>query len=767
MKELDQTSQFRHHNSEGGLTSPIANICIIIDSIRTSSPSFECLLMSGWQWDGFRQKLLRAGFNPERTKIVLNSELTELPKEKVIVGLGEVPLRQWTDKKSVDKYHMTPIYLGDQIYIPTFDLGRVQKQFEFNTFQEMAFRRAAEISLSPSKSPVVDERFLLNPSLDVVLEVLERIKNEEEIAVDVETGWGQINTVGFAWSPHDAIAINTLPDRLGSIQFHRLWEAIREVLEGPSRKIFQNFIYDTSYFSAYGIHTEHIHFDTMFAQKVLWPEFKSNLGNVGRIYTRRPYWKDDGKVTDEEGVKKNWGNIRDWTKHYTYNCRDTTGTLEASRAQRTDLRERGLASFYFGYIDRLKAPIREMCARGMPLDLGVREALKQNIETELDTLTKEFQKEAGAEINPRSSKQKLTWLKSLGIEIPKKFDKEKGISKETTDSTAIKKIRLKRPDLKSLQLLQEIATKQKALSSYIDFIPRGDARLSFSINGCGTETLRFSGNKDGWGRGVNIQTLPREGSEISIKQMFVAPEGWSFLEIDLQAAESRFVAYASADSKLIQMLEDGEDVHAHVAHATLRGLGRSTTEYSKHWRNLAKKTGHGTNYLMKEGTFIENVFKDMEIVLSRKDAKTIMEAYHQEFPKIRQWQGEIKRQLWQKRKLVAPSGWERYFYGRPDDSMWREGVAWTPQHTIPWITNHLMFYLLDQRRAGNLDFHLIAQVHDSLILLVPDERLEDVARSALCNNEWHPLVELPGGRLLIPRSAEAGKSLAEKKEIKL
>lgn len=239
------------------------------------------------------------------------------------------------------------------------------------------------------------------------------------------------------------------------------------------------------------------------------------------------------------------------------------------------------------------------------------------------------------------------------------------------------------------------------------------------------------------------------------------------MEVDLSAAESRYVAYVSADPKLIQMLEDGEDVHKHVAMNILSALGKPPEEYSKKWRNLAKPVGHGGNYLMKAGTLKENIFKSMEISLPKKEAEAMLEAYHAEFPHIRYWQKSVKKELWEKRRLRAPSGWERYFYGRPDDSMWREGIAWVPQHTIPWVTNHLMFHLLEQRRGKKLDFELIAQVHDSLILLVPDARLEDVARSCFEIKKWHPEIDLPGGKLWIPVEAETGKSLADKKEIQL
>jgi DNA polymerase I-like protein with 3'-5' exonuclease and polymerase domains len=683
--------------------------------------------------------------------------------------MGESVLRAFTDKRGIDKWQLSPLTAtSGQKFIPTFDLGRMQKQFELGTYFEMALRRAAEEARTPFYSSRPAERFLLNPGIEETLSVLEMLEEKEEVACDIETGYGQINTVGFAWSESDAIAINVLPDRCSDETYYRLWLGIARVLAAGSRKVLQNFIYDVSYFSAYGCPVNGEIFDTMWAMKVLWPEFKSNLGNVGRIYTKRPYWKDDGKVTDEEGSKKDWGNVRDWTKHYQYNCRDTTGTLEASRSQRLDLKSRGLDRFFVESAQQLAGPVLEMCTNGMPLDLSVRAGIAKETEGTIERLTKEFQIAVGSELNPRSSKQVISHLRSQGVKLPKKYNKEKGTYNESADASSIKKIRLK-SDLPGLKELQQIKTLDKALSSYINFEVRPDGRLSYSLNGCGTETLRMSGGKDGWGRGVNIQTIPREGEGPSIKSQFVAPEAHSFLEVDLRQAESRFVAYDSADKTLIDMLESGHDVHSHVGRAILRQMGRDPdsiplAEFKQTWRQLGKKAGHGLNYWMKARMFVETVFNELDLVISVRDAELITEAYYGLFPGIPRWHAWIRRELYTKRKLSTPSGWERYFYGRPGDDMQKEAYAFRPQHTIPWITNRLMLHLCEVRRKSGLRFNLLAQVHDSLILLVPDETLNDVAKICSMTDPWHPVIDLPGGRLVVPTETKVGTCLATMKE---
>jgi DNA polymerase I-like protein with 3'-5' exonuclease and polymerase domains len=395
--------------------------------------------------------------------------------------------------------------------------------------------------------------------------------------------------------------------------------------------------------------------------------------------------------------------VRDWGRHYLYNCRDTSGTFEASISQRADLTERGLLAFFDDYIMRLTAPILEMCAEGFPLSLDVRDRLRVEAETQIKTLSARLLSEVGRDLNYRSPKQLLAFLHEQGVKVPKKYNKDKGSYQESTDSSSIKKIRLKHPEIGALKTIAEAKTQDTFLSRYIDFVPRSDGRLSYSLNITGTETLRFSGGTDAWDRGFNIQTIPREGGEVSIKQMFVAPEGQSFVEVDLRQAESRFVAYDSADKTLIDMLESGEDVHTYVANEILKAMGTDPVsiprdEFKRMWRQLGKKAGHGLNYFMKANVFVETVFKELDIVITKQTAELITKVYYGIFPGIPMWHSSIRSELYAKRMLKTPFGWERYFYGRLGDDMFKEAYAFRPQSTIPWLTNSLMFGLKSLRK---------------------------------------------------------------------
>lgn len=763
-------------------SSPI--VIILVD--RRRPPAFSAgQTLWGWEETLLREKCRRAGLKESEVKYVSISQSSAGPLSSdyercfaelntlspvVIVPLDETALRFTTGKENIWKWHLSPLDAGPSFgtrkVIPSFHPDQIRKQPELGLYLELALRRAREESCSRefSRKP---QRFLLSPRINVVFSTLEKLQHEPVLSIDIETGRGQINTVGFAWSASDAIAINVLPENYGPDNYFRLWEAIRKLLEGSARKIYQNALYEIMCLSRYGIRTDVWH-DTMLANKFLWPELEKGLDNVGRLYTKEIYWKDDGKALGtSKSEKKDWGNIRDWPAHYTYNCRDTTNTFEACFSQREDLQQRGKIDLFDQYLMGLFKPTGEMCLRGLPLNRRKRENLVREKEKQVAELTKKL----SVEINPASSKQKLKLFKDKGYQIPKSRGAG-GLWRESTDELSLKKMLLKHPEDKDIPLLLQIAETQKALSSYLRVETNSFTNnIHFSMDLHGTETGRFACRKDPWDQGFNVQTIPSYS-----KVMIEWPEEADrvFIQCDLKQAESRFVAYDTADSALIRALEDPKrDIHSEVAHQIIRELnidisGISKEEFKAKWRQLGKKSGHGANYAMQEHTFMESCLKEMDLVLSKKEASAILGAYHALFPGIRRGHKNIERTLWNERKLSNPFGRERYFYGRMDDATFREAYAYRPQSTIPDITNSLMLALWDARESSKLpDFWFHNQVHDSLVLSAKSDQVDPIAEFMLQYKVWQKPIKLAGGELLIPTSVEWGPNLKDLKDYEL
>lgn len=234
----------------------------------------------------------------------------------------------------------------------------------------------------------------------------------------------------------------------------------------------------------------------------------------------------------------------------------------------------------------------------------------------------------------------------------------------------------------------------------------------------------------------------------------------TFVQIDLRQAESRFVAYDSCDPDLIGMLEDPtKDIHRYVA-AEIFKVPESEVTHEQ--RQLGKKSGHGANYSVGIATLQDSCLKENNLVLSRKEATNVLEAYHRLFPGIRRWHQSIRETVCRTRILTTPFGRTRQFFGRLDDNTFREAYAYRPQSSIPDVVNHLMLALWAARAKGStpsLWFHL--QCHDSLTLSCEQSEVAEVAAFALDLSGWHPSLVLPAGKLVIPISIETGTALGE------
>ncbi len=718
----------------------------------------------GWDLNYVREKATRAGLLQSDLSFLT---LDEVPgaKASVAVPLDEKSLRALTGFSSLDKWHLSPLDALSEFpfrkVIPSYGVVRIKAQWELGLYLELALIRARE-EHTTNEYTRKTKNFRLNPSLEETLCILQGISSEPHLSVDIETGRGQINTVGFAWSKHDAVAIGVLPDRCSPAAYFELWSAIARLLESDSRKICQGGIYERLYFARYGIHMRNLWHDTMVAQKFLWPELDKGLDNVGRLYTREPYWKDDGKVVSSEGGKKDWGNVRDWVRHYDYNAKDTSGTYEACFNQREDLRARGQLELFDSYIMPRFPCVEEMCLRGLPLD----SELQKKFISEYEARSSEIIKGLSQEINPRSWQQRLKLLKDKGYKIPTSSKKQKDgsrVSKESTDALALKKLRIKHPDDRDLSILLENAKLEKELSSYLRVRTDPlDGNVRFTLALDSTETARWASYTDPWDRGFNAQTTTKKA-----KKMLRWPlPDRLFLQVDLKQAESRFVAYDSCDANLISALTDpARDIHSEVA-AEIFGCSvaqvraeHKAGDSSK--RQLGKKSGHGANYSMAATTFQESCLKELDLVIDKKFAEKTLEAYHALFPGVRRWHARIRETVYRERCLKTPTGRVRYFYGRTNDNTFREAYAYRPQSTVPDIVNHLMLKLRDARTENKFDFWFHLQCHDSLTLSCAPDALESIAAFCLDTTLWHPEIILPAGRLVIPTSIEFGQCLGE------
>lgn len=246
------------------------------------------------------------------------------------------------------------------------------------------------------------------------------------------------------------------------------------------------------------------------------------------------------------------------------------------------------------------------------------------------------------------------------------------------------------------------------------------------------------------------------------------------LELDLSQAEARAVAYYCGDDGMKSLFRDGTDVHLDRAIMILNVLGEKYTyddffsmyqeshPRAKQLRQAAKAVGvHATNYDIGSRTVIVSL-RHHGIYLSTKQEATLRFNTHERFPGIRLYQAGVQQALRANRTLRTAKGMKRYFYSKLDNNTFRRAYAFLPQCTVAEITNDGIIAMEAAIRA--LDGFVLLQVHDSVLLEVPERNLQaayDIAVAAMTQSlEIYPFFG-PSDVMTIPVDVKVGTHWGE------
>jgi len=247
-------------------------------------------------------RYVRREFAPELER--LYTELRTV-RPNIIVCLGNTAAWAMHSGGSIGKIRGTvfPSFLGFKS-LATFHPAAILRQWSDRVTTVVDLTKARRESEYPEiRRP--RREFWIEPNL----EDLERfyglyLQPSDLIAVDIETAGNQITCVGFAPRGDVAIVIPfTDPRREGGSYWptsaHELcaWRYVAKVLQLPSRKLFQNGLYDLAWlWRNYGLTVVNPSEDTMLLHHSLYPELQKGLGFLGSIYTDEPAWKQMRKT---------------------------------------------------------------------------------------------------------------------------------------------------------------------------------------------------------------------------------------------------------------------------------------------------------------------------------------------------------------------------------------------------------------------------------------------------------------------------------------
>lgn len=358
-------------------------------------------------------------------------------------------------------------------------------------------------------------------------------------------------------------------------------------------------------------------------------------------------------------------------------------------------------------------------------NLKGRTLYKVSYKSEISIVTNNF--------NSNSSKQVLTALQNAKVKVPKA--KKKDLYKESTDAKTINRLINRNTDtpevLDFCRNLKIVRVAKKLQSSYLEAPVDKDGRWRYDYNVEGAETGRSTSAATMELTGGNIQNIPR-GSVLGVKfkDIFVADEGYTLFQSDQEQAEARIVAYLAGCQKLIDLFDEGADIHTFTASMV---MGEDITRYietdPKKYKFLRDTAGKITNHMANyDGgpTAMMDFAAKAGIDIPFDKAKTLLEERKKLFPEIPEWHRSIREQIDATRTLVNPFGRKYKITCHLDEFKYKKAYAFIPQSTIPHITNMMWLWAETQP-----DAQVLAMVHDALLIQVKNDKLDSFVESFL------------------------------------
>ncbi|MDQ8022906.1 MAG: DNA polymerase I [Moraxellaceae bacterium] len=272
------------------------------------------------------------------------------------------------------------------------------------------------------------------------------------------------------------------------------------------------------------------------------------------------------------------------------------------------------------------------------------------------------------------------------------------------------------------KLLLEYRSFAKLKSTYTDKLPRSvntqTKRVHTSFSQTGAITGRLASTDP------NLQNIPvRTPEGRRIRAAFIAAPGKRIVSADYSQIELRIMAHLSGDERLLQAFAAGEDVHRATAAEV---FGVEPAEVSSDQRRYAKTINFGLIY----GMSAHGLAKALEI--ERGAAQGWIDRYFARYPGVAAYMEETRRSARDKGYVETVFGRRLWLpeikssnVGRRQGAE-RAAINAPMQGTAADLVKMAMRKVYDWIGQEKLASRLLLQVHDELILEVPDTELDHV-----------------------------------------
>lgn len=576
---------------------------------------------------------------------------------------------------------------------------------------------AAEPEIS-STAHAQYQKILTDADLDLWLA---RLLVADLVCLDTETTGldvmdARLVGMSFAITPHEAAYLplaHRYPGVPDQLDLGTTLARLRPWLESEQhKKLGQNLKFDKHIFANHGISLRGISDDTLLESYVLESHKSHDMDSLALRHLSVKtisYAEVAGK-----GAKQICFDQVDLDIATRYAAEDADITLQLH--QTLAPRITGKTGLQHVYRD-IELPAMQvlfvMERNGVLLDSNLLHVQSHELGVKLIELEARAHEAAEQPFNLNSPKQ-IQEILFDKLKLPVKKKTPSGAP--STDEEVLQELALDYPLPK---ILLEYRGMAKLKSTYTDKLPKMVNRATGRVHTSYSQAVAVTGRLAS--SDPNLQNIPIRSAEgRRIREAFIAPPGSCIVAADYSQIELRIMAHLSGDAGLLQAFAKNEDVHrATAAEIFMTTPAEVTTEQ----RRYAKVINFGLIYGMSAFGLAR------QLGIERGAAQAYITRYFARYPGVRDYMDSTREQ-------AKGQGYVETVFGRrlwlpeinSSNGMKRQGAERAAinapmQGTAADLIKLAMIQVQRWLETEKLKTRLIMQVHDELVLEVPDDEL--------------------------------------------
>lgn len=377
------------------------------------------------------------------------------------------------------------------------------------------------------------------------------------------------------------------------------------------------------------------------------------------------------------------------------------------------LEKEGVARLFWDVEMPLIPVMQMMGMAGIQVDKQVLVSLEKRFAGQMVNLLSAIRQQAGMPaLNPNSTKQvaELLYVK-LGLPVAMK-------TPGGAPSTKAQALEEFIGESSVANLVSVYRTLRKLRSDYAVGLQRvicSDGRVYTEFNQAGTGTGRLSSSEP------NLQNIPKRSNEgKKLRRAFVAQEGYKLVVPDYDTLELRMITHFSQDPLMLRILRDPKG-NPHMETA-LRVFRNALKRFEGKMLNYTVVYGAGWKQVASQGK------------MSGLDAKRFLTQYFEIYKGLRDYCIHATSQAREEEYVRTLHGRKRdmgvFMRGTGTAELRRHSVSTIIQGSSAEIVKKGMTRLFWRIVREGLEAKICLQVHDELVLEVPDREVEFVAQIA-------------------------------------